>query len=187
MTAASRRGRSALLPFDSPVQIAFAVPDAHAGAVEWAAKFGAGPFFLRRHIVLSDVVYRGQPASFDHTSAYGQWGAVMVELVEDHTVGSSVVNERAPGNVVTSPFLHHVAHIVEDFDAVLNDAPLAGFEIALSARASNTPFAFLDTWDAFGHFVELYPATASLRSFYAMVAAAAQGWDGQDPVRLVGQ
>ena len=59
-----------------------------------AREFGAGPFFLRRHIPLASVTYRGTPATFDHTSAYGQWGAVMVELVQDHGIGPSVVRER---------------------------------------------------------------------------------------------
>ena len=78
----------------APVQIAYAVPDARVAAQEWIERFGAGPFFVRPHIPVVDVVYRGQPSTFDHTSAYGQWGSLMVELVQDHGTAPSVVRER---------------------------------------------------------------------------------------------
>ena len=66
-----------------PKQIAYAVPDAFEAAKRWAKDFGAGPFFISEHIPVTDVSYRGSPSSFDHTSAYGQWGDIMVELVQD--------------------------------------------------------------------------------------------------------
>ncbi len=62
-----------------------------------AEQFGAGPFFVRQHIALLDVVIRGRPGTFDHSSAYGQWGHVMVELVEDHGDGPSPVREMYNG------------------------------------------------------------------------------------------
>ena len=43
---------------------------------------------------------------FDHTSAYGQWGDIMVELVQDHGTGPSVVRDLY--NVDESG-LHHLA------------------------------------------------------------------------------
>ena len=67
-----------------PKQIAYAVPDAFEAAKRWVKDFGAGPFFVSEHIPVTDVIYRGSRSSFDHTSAYGQWGDIMVELVQDH-------------------------------------------------------------------------------------------------------
>jgi len=34
--------------------------------------------------------------------------------------------------------------------------------------------------------IELYEPTPGLTGFYAMVAAAAEGWDGADPIRELG-
>jgi len=97
----------------APVQIAYAVPDARAAAQQWVDRFGAGPFFVRSHIPVGEVVYRGQPSTFDHTSAYGQWGSLMVELVQDHGTAPSVVRERCAPH---ESGLHHLAFIVADLD-----------------------------------------------------------------------
>lgn len=163
-----------------PVQVAYAVPDARRAAVRWAGELGAGPFFLRSHIPLTDVCYRGGPGHFDHSSAYGQWGEVMVELVQDHGDGPSVVRERF---TVDQSGLHHLAFIVDDLDATTAALGEQGYELAMSARASTTRFHFLDAVADLGHMLELYQGSDHLRGFYAMVRDAAVGWDGADPVR----
>tara|TARA_A100001015_G_C14486964_1_gene517717 strand:- start:30 stop:377 length:348 start_codon:yes stop_codon:yes gene_type:complete len=97
----------------NPVQIAYAVEDAEAAAKKWAAEFGAGPFFLAEHILVTDVIYRGSPGEYDHSSAYGQWGNLMIELVQDHGIGPSVVKDSyAPGETG----LHHLAYFVDDLN-----------------------------------------------------------------------
>ena len=168
------------LGLGAPVQIAYAVPDARAAAMRWAAEFGAGPFFLRPHIPLSEVTYRGAPASFDHSSAYGQWGETMVELVQDHGTIPSVVRERYG---VDESGLHHLAFMVDDLDVATTRLGERGFDLAMSARASTTRFHFIDTVAAFGHMIELYQRSDHLLGFYAMVRDAAVDWDGNIPVR----
>lgn len=167
----------------APVQIAYAVPDATVAAAAWARDFGAGPFFVRPHIELRDVMYRGRPGVFDHSSAYGQWGSLMVELVADHATGDSPIRDvLAPG----TSGLHHLAFIVEDLHATMKALVAAGYAIALSARTANgTEFHFVDTRPTLGHMVELYERTDRLRDFYSMVARAADGWTGDAPVRML--
>jgi len=164
----------------APVQIAYAVPDARLAAQEWIERFGAGPFFVRPHIPVVDVVYRGQPSPFDHTSAYGQWGALMVELVQDHGTSPSVVRERyAPHE----SGLHHLAFIVGDLDEVTERLVAGGHTLAMTARTSNTRFHFVDAVATLGHMIELYEESDRIRAFYEMVRAAADGWSGSDPIR----
>jgi catechol 2,3-dioxygenase-like lactoylglutathione lyase family enzyme len=167
----------------APVQIAYAVLDAVESADAWARDFGAGPFFVRPHVELADVVYRGRPGVFDHTSAYGQWGSLMVELVVDHGRGESTVRDQyAPGE----SGLHHLAFIVDDLHETVKTLVADGYEIAMSARTSNgTEFHFVDTRATHGHMLELYERSARLRDFYAFVARAAAGWTGDDPVRML--
>lgn len=166
-----------------PVQIAYAVRDVHEAARIWAAERGAGPFFVAEHIHVVDVRYRGRPAVFDHSSAYGQWGSMMVELVCDHTVGPSpVADVVGPGGTG----LHHVAHFVDDLDAAQRELAGRGWPEAL--RASTTTgntFVFHDATADLGHMVEMYVGTQALRGFYEMVASAAEGWKGERPVRVV--
>ena len=164
-----------------PVQIAYAVDDLDAAAAEWSARFGAGPFFVREHITVSDVRYRGAPGSFDHSSAYGQWGDVMVELVKDHTIGPSPVADVVGAG---GSGLHHLAYFVDDLATAQSALVQLGWPEALWAQTpSGVAFAFHDATATLGHMVELYEGTPGLRGFYAMVRGAALGWDGTDPVR----
>lgn len=166
-----------------PAQLAYAVPDVVAAAHRWSTDLGAGPFFVREHIPLSRVEYRGAPGEFDHTSAYGQWGPLMVELVQVHNATPNVVNERfGPGD----SGLHHVAFIVDDLAATSAALGAHGYATAMSAwTSSGLQFDFVDTVAEFGHMLELYERNEHLVAFYAKVAAAADGWDGSDPVRML--
>lgn len=165
----------------APVQIAYVVPDIAAAARQWADQFGAGPFLLNRHIAVADVVHRGQPGAFDHSSAYGQWGDLMVELVHDHGTGPSVVRERfAPHE----SGLHHMAYMVDHLDSAVEALAAAGYPVAMSAAtASGTRFVFVDAVASHGHYFELYQRSERLAAFYDLVRNASLNWDGNNPVR----
>jgi hypothetical protein len=126
---------------------------------------------------------RGRPGTFDHTSAYGQWGPLMLELVEDHSVGPSPIRDvYAPGETG----LHHLAFFVDLVDEALKWLLASGLELAMSARtAAGTEFHFVDARATHGHMLELYAPSERVRAFYAKVADAAYGWDGCDPVRTL--
>ena len=64
-----------------PVQVAYAVDDVERAAVSFAERHGAGPFFVRHHPPF-EATHNGAPAVFRHSSAYGQWGEMQVELVQ---------------------------------------------------------------------------------------------------------
>ncbi len=164
-----------------PVQVAYVVADVFEAARRWVADWGAGPFVVREHIPVVDVVYRGQPAVFDHSSAYGQWGNLMVELVQDHGTGPSAVRDMyAPHE----SGLHHLAFFVDDIDATTARLVAAGYPLAMSATSvGGVRFHFIDAIASHGHMLELYEPTDHLRAFYARVAAAAANWDGTDPIR----
>ncbi len=166
--------------FGPAVQIAYVVSDPEAAAHEWARNFGAGPFFLNRHIPVSRVTYRGTPSAFDHTSAYGWWGSIMVELFCQHNSDPTAVTERfAPG----TGGLHHMACIVPNLAEAIRRAETAGKEVAQSAQAGTTTFVFIDDVATTGHYWELYESSPGLLGFYAMVKDAHDNWDGTNPVR----
>jgi len=167
-----------------PVQLAYHVPDPAAAARELAAARGWGPFFLIEHIPLARCLYRGAPAVFDHSSAYGQAGDVMIELITQHNDAPSALRDLfAPHE----RGLHHVACFVDDLAAALAEQRARGLAIALEAETANgTGFAMVDTSAALGHMTELYERE-KLAPFYAMVREATRGWDGREPVRVVGR
>lgn len=165
------------LVLGGPVQIAYAVDDVERAARSWAA-LGIGPFFVRTHIELTEVEVRGHPGAFDHSSAFAQWGAVMVELIHQHRGGAV-----ADAPLVGTSGIHHVAHFVDDFDTATAALEAAGNPRVLFARTSTgMPFAFHDSTER-GHLVEIYERTPPLARFYDMVHEASLGWTGADPVR----
>ena len=164
-----------------PVQIAYHVPDPERAAHDFACSHGWGPFFLFEHIPLSRCVYRGAAAIFDHSSAYGQAGDLMIELITQHDDTPSVLRDLYARNEVG---VHHMAHFVPNLAESMDQARAAGSPIALDAcTATGTSFAMLDTVRELGHMMELYEAAGDLLKFYRHVRRAAEDWDGTEPLR----
>jgi hypothetical protein len=161
----------------APVQVAYATDDVHAAARRWV-QHGVGPFFVLEHIALADVEIDGTPATFDHSSAYAQWGPVMVELICEHDPG--------PDPVVGTSGIHHVASFVEDLDAAGDRLVADGFSRRLLAHTvGGQGFAFHDARPTLGHLLEIYERTSGLARFYSMVHDAAVEWDGSGPIRVL--
>ena len=97
------------------VQIAYDVNDVHEAAARHAARFGSGPFFVNDHIPLASVTHDGEPGVFDHSSAYGQSGGVMVELVCQHQVEPASLQQQLSQR---GTGIHHMAYFVEDLSLI---------------------------------------------------------------------
>jgi len=167
-----------------PVQIAYHVPDPARAAAESAAAYGWGPFFLFEHIPLAEVRYRGAPARFDHTSAYGQAGELMVEFITQHDDTPSVLRDLYRRDQTG---VHHVAHFVPDLGGAIAALAARGAPPALAARtADGVAFAMVDTVATLGHMTELYEPVPALTRFYDYVRRKSRDWDGRDPVRRPG-
>lgn len=165
-------------------QTAYFVPDIRIAALDAHRRFGAGPFFIINRIQLSYGMHRGQECKFVHSSAYGQWGNVMMELVQQDVEGPSPFRDMyAPGE----SGLHHMATIVESQQEAYAHYQACGFEVATIARTmTGTEFAFIDATKTLGHMIEVYEGTEGLRGFYEMVRKASIGWDGHDIIRELG-
>lgn len=149
-----------------PVQIAYAVSDVHQAAEAWKAR-GVGPFFIREHIALDNVECFGRPATFDHSSAFAQWGDVMLELLCEHVpAGGTRVGPESG--------VHHLAFFVDDFAVATSTLTDMDMPRALFAEAGGMPFAFHDARATLGHFIEIYERTPRLAEFYATVKSATQ-------------
>ncbi len=162
------------------VQVAYAVDDVRVGAQRFAASLGAGPFFVRHHALPRQVEHGGGPAQFDHSSAYGQWGAMQIELVEVHhaePASLAAIVRRTSG-------IHHVATFVASIDAERDRLTELGWPPVMSAEtAGGLRYAFHDARAELGHLLEVYEPSPGVLALYDMVAAAAKDWDGTDAIR----
>ena len=166
-------------------QIAYFGPDVRAAAIHHSQVYGSGPFFVAEHIPLRRALHRGVERTLDHTSAYGQWGPIMVEFVQQNNPGPSAFHDVYPEGSGRSG-IHHVALFVDDIHAAIAEHNAEGQETALYAEMNDGfAFAMIDARAALGHMIELYQPVPSLTGFYDMVAAAAKKFDGRDPVRTI--
>lgn len=165
-------------------QIAYVVRDVRDAAERHAALYGSGPFFVAEHIALRRAVHRGVEGVLDHSSAYGQWGALMVEFVQQHDPGPSVFRELYPDG---REGMHHVALIVDDLAVARARFEAAGMPVALHAEMMDGfTFLMMDAVERSGHFIELYEGVPALAGFYDMVRDAAGSFDGRDVIREIG-
>ncbi|MGV0033854.1 MAG: VOC family protein [Candidatus Azotimanducaceae bacterium WSBS_2022_MAG_OTU7] len=161
------------------VQIAYHVKDVREAAARMQKQFGAGPFILSENILLASAVHRGEATDFIHTSAYGQWGKVMVELVrqEDDTPNTpfrDMYTRDEEG-------LHHTAIFVDHFDAAVRQFEDSGLALVTrcKTKTGGVEFGFIDATATLGHMIELYVSSPTLLGFYEMVRAMSIDWDGK--------
>lgn len=170
-----------MISLGPPVQIAYAVSDIFRGVDKWIKDFGAGPFFIAEHIPIKNVIYRGHPSELDITVAYGQWGEIMIELVQDNGEGPSIIRDLYPPQ---KSGLHHLAYFVNDMDLVSAKLVKEGYVLAMSGQAGENRFQFFDAISEMGHFIEIYEPIESLKYLYERVRSASINWDGSDPLRI---
>ena len=164
------------------VQIAYFVSDIRASALDMVKQFGAGPFFVASRIELAEGQHRGEPRKFLHSSAYGQWGDIMLELVQQDDEGPSPFRDMyAPGE----QGIHHGAIFVDSIEETISDYQHRGLHLASRAKTlqGGIEFAFIDTRKMLGHMLEVYEPIDLLTDFYQMVKTASINWDGKDPIR----
>jgi hypothetical protein len=162
-------------------QVAYYVPDARAAAKTHSANFGSGPYFVADHIPISLCRYRGKPGVFDHTSAYGQWGDVMIEFVQVHGKEPSVFSDLHPNG---GPAFHHVALIVDNLQSTMREFEAAGYKEGMYAEVvPGAGFAMMDATHELGYFIELYEPTPPLLGVYHLVKNASYNFDGTNVCR----
>jgi catechol 2,3-dioxygenase-like lactoylglutathione lyase family enzyme len=168
------------------VQVAYHVTDIRRAASDMAARFGAGPFFINENITLTWGDHRGEPTDFVHSSAYGQWGEVMVEFFTQESEAANTPYRDM--YAADQEGLHHTAIMVDDMEEAFayferNDMPVVTRCGLGGGNAAH--FAFIDARDSLGHMIEIYPRSEGLLSFYKRVRDASVGWNGEDPLRSV--
>lgn len=162
--------------------VGYVVEDLHRDVPRFAAVTGAGPFYAMEHIVFDEVSYRGEPAAYDHSSAFGQWGPLIVELTEIHDAQPEGLRESLVGPGGGVGHIAWLADSLEDEVARLEAAGITAFHAGRTGPASAVWF---DGGERFGHPIEVLQRRDELLGFYAMVREASLGWNGTEPLRIM--
>jgi Glyoxalase/Bleomycin resistance protein/Dioxygenase superfamily len=162
------------------VQIAFVVPDARAAALAHHRRYGSGPFYLVEHYPLTVHRYRGTNCALDVTSAYGQWGNITAEFVQQHDDRPSAYRDLVrPGE----SRMHHFAVFVADLAEEMAKYEAQGCAAALYAEAiPGLGYAIMDTSRELGVMTEFYEEW-TVKPLYDYMKRTALNFDGRDPIR----
>ena len=167
-----------------PHHSAYVVDDIETTVNRLVDQLGAGPFFLMENVPLENVLSRGEPAEFVHNSAFGYCGDGAIELIETVSLAPERVEK---GFSAPRPRIQHVAYVVPSTEVVdLRSALDArGLPQYLSTWLGDVETTLHDASAVLGHDIEIHAHNDGLHGFFAMVKAAAEGWDGSEPLRPV--
>jgi catechol 2,3-dioxygenase-like lactoylglutathione lyase family enzyme len=164
--------------------IGYIVDDIPAAVGRWVSTFGAGPFFwLAKQFSFPGARYYGEPCVLDHSVVVGKWGNIFVELIEVHGVSPAGLRDAYLGSATDSNRINHICYVVEDPDAEV--ARLEAIGAPRFWRASLDPLevSYCDGRASLGHAIEIQKLQPQFVAFFATVAAAAEDWDGSNPLR----
>lgn len=168
-----------------PVQhLGYLVDDIPAAVERWVSLFGAGPFFwLGKHITFDRSDHDGQPCVLDHSAAIGKWENTFVELAQVHEIAPRSLEDAFRGNGSGTTYPNHISYAVEDPEAEGRRLESLGLKRFWHASQGPLEISYYDGRDTIGHAIELHRLSDTFNGLFAMIAAAAQGWDGTDPLR----
>jgi methylmalonyl-CoA/ethylmalonyl-CoA epimerase len=128
-------------------QQAFVVADFDAAQRACVEVLGCSPFVSLPATSLP-YWYRGREVECALALGFARSGNVQIELLQPVS-GEGVHVEFLERN---GPGAHHLGFIVEHID---DELAATDFEMVQSGRFGSLRFAYLDTWDALGAYVEL--------------------------------
>jgi nucleotide-binding universal stress UspA family protein len=170
-------------PFHGPIHhLGYVVEDLEATVQRLVSELGAGPFFVLRDVPLEQVTSRGEAATFHHGSAFGQCGAMPIEVMQLKRLEPERVRE---GFSQSPPHLHHTAYVVapERLAEAREELERRGLPAFLHATSGDIDSTLHEAAHTTGHHVELHADSQGLRDFFAMIHDASVEWDGSDPLR----
>jgi len=143
--------------------VGYVVEDLPAATARFARDFGAGPFHTLEHIAFDEVTFAGEPAVYDHSSAFGAWGPILVELTQVHDAQPAGL-----AAALTKPGagVGHIAFLAEDRDAEVARLEALGMRVFHTGRSGPVSATWLNG-GPFGHPVEVLQRVPELDAFYA--------------------
>ncbi len=171
-----------MTPLNIPITHIGYVVDDIVPAVDWAVQtFGAGPFFSVPHMKFDTCTFNGEPATYDHSSAFGQSGEILIELTVVHGATPPDLAEVMRGG--QAPRVGHVGMLSDDLETDSRLLEAAGLPVFHSGSSGPIRAHWHDGRKQLGHHVEILLRTPEIEGIYAMVRGASQDWDGEDALR----
>ena len=165
--------------FGRIMQHGYVVDDVEKAAAEWVARVGVGPFYILQSNIMDQYWYRGRQMTVDLKLAFGYWGPIQVELIQQNNDADSfyVAARRTAGK------LNHFASVVSDLDGLLARRKLENRVIQSGKMSSGVKFVYLEEFTPGGQHLELIEPSQEALMGFAGMEAVARSWDGKNPLR----
>ena len=162
--------------------LGYFVDDLEAAAQHFAVTLGAGPFLSLGHVPQHNSTFRGETVDYDHSTAFGQWGPILLEISQIHFAEPPSLREFFLGGGVT-PRIGHVAWLADDLDAESDALANEGLPLVRTGGSGPVQTRWHDGRSLLGHSVELLRRSPEILAFYDSVRSASVGWDRRRPLR----
>ncbi|MCA0241392.1 MAG: VOC family protein [Proteobacteria bacterium] len=164
-------------------QVAYLVPDIEAAMDYWSRVLGVGPWYYNAKVPIRNYTYRGERYEPHNSVALANAGGLQLELLQTRNDVPSMYRDFMRAGHAGA---QHVAYWTEAFDADLQRAEAAGFTVCMSGEVGeNGRFVYFDdrAGGPPGTTIELSEVAGPKGRLFKLIREAAQGWDGEDPVR----
>jgi len=162
-------------------QLGYVVKDIEAAMNYWSEKLGVGPWFYNPRVPIRNYTYEGQAYEPHNSVALANSGDVQVELIQTRNDVPSMYRDFLKQGHTG---LQHVAYWTQDYDADLARLLAQGFRPVMGGEVGeNGRFVYFDTEFHPGTVIELSEVAGPKGKLFDMIRAAADGWDGSDPIR----
>ncbi|WP_039805426.1 VOC family protein [Nocardia araoensis] len=165
-------------------QNGYVVRDLNEAMRHWIEVLGVGPFFHIPRLPVQQLRFRDEPSEATISVALAQSGGLQIELIQQLDDAPSAFREFLDAG---REGLHHVAFWTTAFDTDLDRATEAGLRVVQSGRSGrggpDERFVYFEPGGHPGAMIELSEISGDKGRVFQKVAAAANGWDGSDPIR----
>ncbi|WP_033295825.1 VOC family protein [Amycolatopsis jejuensis] len=162
-------------------QNGYVVEDLHRAVRHWTDVIGVGPFFVVDDQPLNGFRFRGEPSDARISVALAQSGGIQIELIQPLNDAPSAFTEFGREG------LQHIAFWTDEFDTAMREAGRRGLTVlqegCSGSGAPDERFVYFAAEQHPGTMIELSETCGAKGALFRAVAAAAEGWDGTDPVR----
>ena len=163
-------------------QMGFVVRDIERAMRHWIDVCGVGPWFYADRLPLTAFSHRGARHDDIHVSvALANSGDVQIELIQQRCATPSMYRDFLEAG---HEGLQHWSSWPEDYDARLDRALANGYAVGQEGDSPRGRFVYLAEEGHPGTVIEMAHLTPARRRIFDEIRAAAQDWDGTEPIRL---
>lgn len=167
----------------APQQVGYVVKDVEAAMKHWTEKMEVGPFFYKEDIGLTEFTYYGKPVDELPIVSIGiaNSGPTQIELIQVRNDTPTAWTDSLKAN---GEGPQHIAYWTTDYDDKYNAMAERGFAEAHAGRSGGRGrFSYFVHDDVPGTVIELSEYTGGKDAYFKEIAAAAESWDGSEPIR----